>query len=173
MIRQWDRSRQPHTFRSTVPLAAAARQPVRQTLTEACKLTTSTNRPPIDEGSCMDYVAAQQFAREWYAAWNAHDLERILSHYADDVEMDSPLVSVLTGHADGRIVGKEALRAYFAAGLEQYPSLHFEPLELFVGVNSLVLHYLSVNGRPSAEVVFLNDEGKIARYFAHYSDRER
>lgn len=117
----------------------------------------------------MDYTTAQEFAREWYAAWNAHDLERILSHYADDVEMASPLVSALTGDADGRIVGKDALRAYFAAGLEKYPSLHFEPRELFVGVNSLVLGYVSVNERPSAEVIFLNDDGKITRYLAHYS----
>ena len=116
----------------------------------------------------MDDDAAQEFAREWYAAWNAHDLEGILGHYADDVEMASPLVSVLTGAADGRIVGKDALRAYFAAGLEKYPELHFEPLELFVGVSSLVLRYLGANGQPSAEVVFLNEKGKISRYFAHY-----
>jgi ketosteroid isomerase-like protein len=121
----------------------------------------------------MDHKAAQQFAREWYAAWNAHDLERILNHYADEVEMASPLVSLLTGEADGRIVGKEALRAYFTAGLEKYPSLRFEPLELFVEVNSLVLHYVSANGQAAAEVVFLDEDGKIARYLAHYADSER
>jgi hypothetical protein len=86
--------------------------------------------------------------------------------------MASPLVAALAGQPDGRIVGKDALHAYFAAGLEKYPSLHFEPLELFVGVNSLVLHYVSADGRPSAEVVFLNDDGKIIRYLAHYSNRE-
>lgn len=117
----------------------------------------------------MEYDVAQEFTRAWYAAWNAHDLEGILSHYADDVEMASPLVSVLTGEADGRIVGKEALRDYFAAGLAKYPTLHFEPRELFVGVSSLVLRYVSVNGQPSAEVVFLDDQGKISRYFAHYA----
>jgi ketosteroid isomerase-like protein len=120
----------------------------------------------------MDHLAAQQFAREWYAAWNAHDLDRILSHYADDVEMRSPFVSALTGNADGEIVGKEDLRVYFAAALEKYPTLHFEPLELFVGADSLVLQYVSVNSQPSAEVVFLNDEGSIARYIAHYADRK-
>jgi hypothetical protein len=54
----------------------------------------------------MDHAFAEQFAEEWYAAWNAHDPERILSHYADDVEVASPLVSVLTGEADGRISGR-------------------------------------------------------------------
>jgi len=116
----------------------------------------------------MDDTDAQRFAVEWYVAWNAHDLERILSHYADDVEMASPLVGDLAGRADGRIVGKDALRTYFAAGLEKYADLHFEPLELFVGVDSVVLRYISVDGQPSAEVIFFDDARKIARYFAHY-----
>jgi hypothetical protein len=33
---------------------------------------------------------AERFAEEWIAAWNAHDLPRILSHYEDDFEMPSP-----------------------------------------------------------------------------------
>ena len=32
----------------------------------------------------MTREEALGFAREWVAAWNAHDLGRILSHYADD-----------------------------------------------------------------------------------------
>ena len=121
----------------------------------------------------MDQIAAQRFADDWYAAWNAHDLERILSHYADDVAMSSPLVPGLTGTDEATIVGKEALRAYFAAGLEKYPTLSFEPFELYVGAHSLVLRYVSANGKPAAEVVFLNSEGKIARYDAHYADHGR
>ena len=35
---------------------------------------------------------ANQFATEWIAAWNAHDLDRVLSHYEDDFEMSSPIV---------------------------------------------------------------------------------
>ena len=35
---------------------------------------------------------ARRFAEEWIAAWNAHDLERILPHYSDDFEMHSPLI---------------------------------------------------------------------------------
>ena len=116
----------------------------------------------------MDDAEARQFAASWYAAWNAHDLEAILEHYTDDVEMSSPLVAGLAGEPGGRIVGKEALRAYFAAGLERYPDLHFEPPELFVGVDSLVLRYRSIGGRPSAEVVFLADDGRVRRYVAHY-----
>jgi len=117
----------------------------------------------------MDAERAQRFAEQWYAAWNAHDLDAILEHYADDVEMVSPLVSALTGRDDDGLAGKDALRAYFAAGLERYPALHFEPIALFVGVDSLVLHYRSAGGNLAAEVVFLDGRDKITRYFAHYS----
>ena len=40
----------------------------------------------------MTESEATRFAQEWVAAWNSRDLERILSHYADDVEVTSPLV---------------------------------------------------------------------------------
>jgi ketosteroid isomerase-like protein len=117
----------------------------------------------------MDYERAQRFAEEWYAAWNAHDLDAILDHYTDDVEMVSPLVSALAGRDDDRLVGKDALRAYFAAGLERYPALKFEPIELFVGVDSLVLHYRGARADLAAEVVFLDSDDKVTRYFAHYN----
>ena len=117
----------------------------------------------------MDQQRARHFAERWYSAWNAHDLAAILDHYADDVEMVSPLVSVLTGSDDNTIAGKDALRNYFAAGLEKYPELHFEPIELFVGVDSLVLQYRSAGGNLAAEVVSLDREDKITRYFAHYT----
>jgi hypothetical protein len=121
----------------------------------------------------MDHITAKRFADDWYSARNAHDLGRILSLYADDVEVSSPLVSILAEKPDGEIVGTEALRAYFAAGLEKYPAHQFEPVTLFVGVNSLVLHYLGASGRPAAEFVVLNDQGQIAGYRAHYAGDAR
>ena len=45
----------------------------------------------------MTEAEAQDFAQEWIAAWNSHDLDRILSHYAEDVEVTSPLVEMIMG----------------------------------------------------------------------------
>ena len=39
----------------------------------------------------MTKAQAQALAHEWVEAFNNHDLERILSHYADTVELKSLL----------------------------------------------------------------------------------
>ena len=65
----------------------------------------------------IDRNWAEAFAREWVDAWNAHDLERILSHYTDDFEMASPLIVERMGVASGRLKGKEAIRRYWGQGL--------------------------------------------------------
>jgi len=35
----------------------------------------------------MDKEFANKFAREWVEAWNCHDLDKIMTHYAEDFEM--------------------------------------------------------------------------------------
>ncbi len=57
----------------------------------------------------MTEAEAQEFALEWIAAWNSHDLDRILSHYADDVEVTSPLVETVLGPGKVTVRGKAAL----------------------------------------------------------------
>jgi hypothetical protein len=50
----------------------------------------------------MTELEAANFGRKWVAAWNSHDLERILAHYRENVELTSPLVERILG--DGRVV---------------------------------------------------------------------
>ncbi len=116
----------------------------------------------------IDQAAAARFAEDWYAAWNAHDLERILSHYVDDVEFVSPFIAVLDDNPTGVLHGKTALRDYFARGLNRFPDLHFEPLDLLYGVASVTLYYVSVEGRRAAEVMELTSDHRAARVYAHY-----
>ena len=66
-----------------------------------------------------------KLANHWVAAWNAHDLDLIMSHYEDAIELTSPVAAQLLGTADGKVVGKANLRAYFQRGLQAYPDLHF------------------------------------------------
>jgi ketosteroid isomerase-like protein len=60
---------------------------------------------------------AERFAREWIAAWNSRDLERILAHYEDDFEMSSPVIVTLAGEPSGKLKGKAAIGAYWAVVL--------------------------------------------------------
>jgi len=112
-------------------------------------------------------------AQEWIAAWNAHDLEKILAHYAEDVELISPLVAKLTDRKEAVVRGKAALRDYFERGLKAYPTLHFEFLRLYPGVRSCVVEYRSINGLMSAELLEFDAKGKISRVLAHYAAPER
>src|SRR5438309_8188283 len=94
---------------------------------------------------------ATSFAREWIDAWNAHDLERILSHWTDDCVFKSPLVAARMGDASGTVRGKDALRAYWGRALAASPNLHFELDTVFVGHTSVVLGYRNHRGQSCAE----------------------
>jgi len=112
---------------------------------------------------------ARKLAREWIEAWNERDLERILSHYAEDVVFTSPFAIKLAESPNGTIKGKAALRDYFAKGLENFPKLHFELVEVLAGVASVTLYYKSVQNRLAAEVMELGPKGLVIRVMAHYT----
>ena len=112
---------------------------------------------------------AWKLAEEWVAAWNAHDLELILTHYEDGVELTSPVAAQLLGTADGKVVGKANLRAYFQRGLEAYPGLQFRLEDVFWGARSVVLVYKNQKGTRTAEFMELSAGGKVARVVANYS----
>ena len=115
----------------------------------------------------MNEVQAQAFAIEWIEAWNAHDLERVLAHYADDFEMSSLFIAPIAGEPSGRLRGKPAIRAYWAKALEIVPDLRFELVDVRVGVDSLVIHYHGHKG-PVAEVLRFGAGGKVVAASAHY-----
>ena len=111
---------------------------------------------------------ARAFAQDWISAWNAHDLDRVLRHYAEDFEMASPYIADIAGEPSGRLKGKPRVRAYWQAALDRIPDLHFELLEVFAGVDSLVIRYRSVSGRICAEVLVLGATGLVRSAVAHY-----
>jgi len=108
-------------------------------------------------------------ANHWVAAWNAHDLDRIMTHYEDAIELTSPVAAQLLGRADGKVVGKAELRAYFQRGLEAYPDLNFRLEDVLWGLNSVVLYYTNQKGTRSGEFMELSATGKVARVVANYN----
>lgn len=118
----------------------------------------------------MNTSIAKQFAAEWINCWNNHDLNAILAHYADELEFYSPFIPLLKFNDTGVITNKTELRKYFEIGLKSYPELHFKLHDYFVGINTVVLYYTSVNGRMAAEVFELNEAGKAVKVYCNYSD---
>ncbi len=117
----------------------------------------------------MDNAFAEHFANDWIDSWNSHDLQRILSHYADDFEMSSPVIIQVANEPSGTLRGKTAVGDYWMKDLQLIPDLHFELITTLVGVNSITLYYQGARGRLAAEVFHFNQDQKMTKAFAHYS----
>jgi hypothetical protein len=111
----------------------------------------------------IDQAWAHDFAKEWIAAWNSHDLARILSHYVEDFEMSSPLIIERKIDPSGVLRGKAAIREYWASGLAAVPPLEFELIDVHVGVNSIGILYRSIGRRRVIEMLTFNDQREVIR----------
>jgi predicted ester cyclase len=112
---------------------------------------------------------AWSLANHWVEAWNSHDLDLIMTHYDDAIELTSPVAARLLGTSHGKVVGKANLRAYFQRGLEAYPELNFRLENVLWGVNSVLLYYTNQKGTHTGEFMELSATGKIVRVVASYS----
>ena len=112
---------------------------------------------------------AWKLANHWVAAWNAHDLDLIMTRYEDAVELTSPVAARLLEMPNGKVTGKANLRAYFQRGLEAYPDLQFRLEDVLFGLSSVVLYYTNQKGTRTAEFMELSVAGKVARVVANYN----
>lgn len=111
---------------------------------------------------------AEHFSNQWIRSWNSHNLELILSHYADDFVMSSPLIALVAGEPSGMLHGKAAIGAYWKKALAQVPNLHFELASTLVGTDSVIIYYKGVRGM-AAEVFFFDSNRKVVKSCAHYA----
>lgn len=115
----------------------------------------------------MTTIDADRFAGEWIAAWNAHDLDAVLSHFEPDAEFTSPLVPTLTG-TPNPVRGHDRMRAYWEEGLRRLPDLHFTLDTVYEGDGCLVISYRNERGRSAVEVLVLGPHGRPRRGWALY-----
>jgi hypothetical protein len=109
------------------------------------------------------------FAQEWIEAFNGHDLERILSHYADDVRLISPFYLQFTEGRTDELNGISELRHYFGTALQRYSALRFSLLEVTEGSRGLCIRYhTNLGDRIAMEAIELDAFGKAARVLCHY-----
>jgi ketosteroid isomerase-like protein len=85
---------------------------------------------------------------ELCAAFNAHDLDGIMSHFADDSSLDMPKGSDPWGT---RFVGKDAVRKGLAMRFETTPDVHYGAARHWVagsmGVSEWLLTGITRDGR--------------------------
>jgi ketosteroid isomerase-like protein len=81
-------------------------------------------------------------ARQWFAAFNAHDLEGILALYADNAVHYSPKLKVRQPETEGLIQGKAALRAWWKDSFERIPSLQYVPTLLTANTARVFMEYV-------------------------------
>jgi hypothetical protein len=116
----------------------------------------------------IDRAFAERFAAEWIDAWNAHDLDAILAHYADDIVFHSPRIALVMGEKIDRVSGKPALGRYWSKALASAEGLHFTFDRLYIGSDSLTIAYRNHRGQNAAETFVFGDAGLVKESIATY-----
>lgn len=112
-------------------------------------------------------------AELWIQAWNTRDLNRIMDHYAAEVEFEANTVVRRWQKADGKLLGLNELREHFRLGLELVPNLHFEMEDVFSAPSGYAVLYRRENGNRVLDVVELDREGKARRVKAFYTGEQK
>jgi hypothetical protein len=120
----------------------------------------------------IDRDSAWKFAHEWLDAWNKHDVNLIMKHYADNIEFCSPVVQKVLGDPAGVVRGIDNLRDYFSRQLAKFATLHFQLLDVFTSPQSIVLYYKINRGLLAAEVMILDNTMKATKVYANYDKND-
>lgn len=110
------------------------------------------------------------FAANWQDGWNSHDLDRILSHYTEDVRFHSRKAEALVGQPV--LQGKNALRDYWGKALARQPDLRFEVCDVFKGASMLALTYRNHRDVLAVEHFWFDASGLVHEAAALHRDHE-
>jgi ketosteroid isomerase-like protein len=100
----------------------------------------------------------------WFEAFNAHNLEKLLSLYDDEALHFSPKLKVRYPETQGLVTGKEALRGWWKGSFDRLPSLHYKVTSLTSNSDRVFMEYIRTVANEDdmlvAEVLEIK-EGKI------------
>jgi ketosteroid isomerase-like protein len=83
----------------------------------------------------------EQIATEWLAAFNDHDLERLLDLYDNEAVHYSPKLKIRQPETNGFVKGKDALRAWWKDAFERLPELHYKVTTLTANDDRIFMEY--------------------------------
>jgi len=101
-------------------------------------------------------------AKALLEAFNAHDLDRVMSFFADDCSLDMPRGPDPWG---SRFVGRAAVRQALAGRFEGLPDVHYGEDRHWGDANRVVSEWLLTGTRPGGEKV-------VVRGCDHYEFRD-
>jgi limonene-1,2-epoxide hydrolase len=84
----------------------------------------------------------KQIANAWFAAFNEHDLEKLLKLYHDAAKHYSPKLKVRQPETGGFIEGKDALRSWWKDAFDRLPTLRYEVMKLTADKEQVFMEYI-------------------------------
>lgn len=83
-----------------------------------------------------------EIGKAWLDAFNAQDLERLLSLYAEDARHYSPKLKIRQPETGGLIIGKPALRAWWKDAFQRMPDLKYRGTSVTANEERVFLEYV-------------------------------
>ena len=106
----------------------------------------------------------QSIAFKWFDAFNAHNIEQLLSLYDDHAEHFSPKLKIRKPETNGFVSGKSEMRDWWQDAFNRMPDLQYKDTSLTANEDRVFVEYLRiVSGEENmmvAEVYEVKD-GKI------------
>ena len=118
----------------------------------------------------IDQQRAAEFAADWERNWNAHDLDALLTHFAEDVVFTSPVAAQILPAGNGVIRGRDALRAYWSYALGMLPDLHFTVEDVYSGLDTIAIAYRNHAGNRVCELLTFDGPLVVAGHATYRSD---
>jgi len=80
-------------------------------------------------------------AHLWFEAFNAHNLEKLLSLYDEGAQHYSPKLKIHHPETNGLLIGKDALRTWWQDAFNRLPSLHYKVTSLTSNSDRVFMEY--------------------------------
>ncbi len=111
-------------------------------------------------------------AHAWFEAFNAHNLDKLLSLYDDEATHYSPKLKAAQPETNGFIEGKLALQNWWKEAFANLPTLQYHVTSLTANTDRVFMEYnRNVANSPSMQIAEVLDirDGKIVASRVYHS----
>lgn len=106
-----------------------------------------------------------EIAQRWLACFEAKDADALVALYAENARHTSPKLRTLRPESGGFLVGRAALREWWADAFRRLPDLRYVQRSITAGDGSVFIEYVRFSpgdpDLPVAEVLEIGPDGLI------------